>query len=351
MASPAHVRRVGQAAPAAGRHRRRPPRRRHTSSRRDARLPRHPGRSGTPSTGVPGGSFDWRLRVRLRLAALVPPQRVAEELERRRSSAPERADAQVVFLCHSMGGLVARYYVECPGDHEVTRRQIALAAFLNNLANRQGETGDPTSALTTINAAGSAARPGHRTTHHRNRGRRPFRAPAPRPCGRNPHRLRVHRGPRRPERTDTGPTGHSGRRTPQFLRAPRTPAPPGRVHRHRPPGHVGGPRRRPYDATPWPTTPTAMLCALPTERSGFFRSRQERPLPRGLTVSRVGGVRYSAPTRCRAARWPERSASAPPGRRCGALRIPSAREACKSRLTCAKAPPCTSPERQSGLIV
>lgn len=77
----------------------------------------------TPANLVEFG-YDWRLSCRYNAHRL--KERVTEELERWRSSAPDRADAQVVFICHSMGGLVARFYVECLGGYEVTRRLITL---------------------------------------------------------------------------------------------------------------------------------------------------------------------------------------------------------------------------------
>ncbi|MDN0194696.1 hypothetical protein [Streptomyces sp. S.PNR 29] len=69
-------------------------------------------------------AYDWRLSCRYNAARL--GERVAEELGRWRESAPGRADAKVVFLCHSMGGLVARQYVEQGGGAEITRRVITL---------------------------------------------------------------------------------------------------------------------------------------------------------------------------------------------------------------------------------
>ncbi|MFE6339037.1 esterase/lipase family protein [Streptomyces sp. NPDC057798] len=78
---------------------------------------------GTPANLVEFG-YDWRLSCRYNAQRL--KERVTEELERWQSSAPERRDARVVFICHSMGGLVARFYVECLGGHEITRRLITL---------------------------------------------------------------------------------------------------------------------------------------------------------------------------------------------------------------------------------
>lgn len=68
--------------------------------------------------------YDWRLSNRYngqRLVGIVEPA-----LERWRASDPSRADARVVFICHSMGGLVARWYVEKFGGAEITRKIITL---------------------------------------------------------------------------------------------------------------------------------------------------------------------------------------------------------------------------------
>lgn len=69
-------------------------------------------------------AYDWRLSCRYNAGLLA--ERVAQELGRWRASAPERAGARVVFVCHSMGGLVARHYVERGGGAETTRRVITL---------------------------------------------------------------------------------------------------------------------------------------------------------------------------------------------------------------------------------
>ncbi|MFE7429189.1 hypothetical protein, partial [Streptomyces sp. NPDC057545] len=69
-------------------------------------------------------AYDWRLSCRYNADRLA--ERVDEELGRWRASAPERAEARVVFICHSMGGLVARQYVERRGGADVTRRVITL---------------------------------------------------------------------------------------------------------------------------------------------------------------------------------------------------------------------------------
>jgi pimeloyl-ACP methyl ester carboxylesterase len=69
-------------------------------------------------------AYDWRLSNRYnadRLATIVEPA-----LARWRESSPERAEAQLVFVCHSMGGLVARWYVEKRGGAGHTRKIITL---------------------------------------------------------------------------------------------------------------------------------------------------------------------------------------------------------------------------------
>jgi pimeloyl-ACP methyl ester carboxylesterase len=79
--------------------------------------------------GGPPGNFlpvpyDWRLSNRYngrRLKALVEP-----ELERWRAQGEPYADARVVFICHSMGGLVARWYIQREGGAEVTSKLITL---------------------------------------------------------------------------------------------------------------------------------------------------------------------------------------------------------------------------------
>ncbi|WP_329034451.1 hypothetical protein OIE71_18250 [Streptomyces sp. NBC_01725] len=68
--------------------------------------------------------YDWRLSNRWngqRLAGIVEPA-----LERWRSQGGPYADAQLVFVCHSMGGLVARWYIEHCGGADITRKLITL---------------------------------------------------------------------------------------------------------------------------------------------------------------------------------------------------------------------------------
>jgi triacylglycerol esterase/lipase EstA (alpha/beta hydrolase family) len=71
-------------------------------------------RSGAIGAVLPV-AYDWRLSNRYnatRLASIIHPR-----LERWRASSPQRAHAQLVFVCHSMGGLIARWYIEV--RHEV----------------------------------------------------------------------------------------------------------------------------------------------------------------------------------------------------------------------------------------
>ena len=68
--------------------------------------------------------YDWRLSNRYngqRLGTIIEPA-----LDRWRAQGGQYADARVVFVCHSMGGLVARWYIERCGGHEVTRKLITL---------------------------------------------------------------------------------------------------------------------------------------------------------------------------------------------------------------------------------
>ena len=69
-------------------------------------------------------AYDWRLSNRLnakRVRDVVEPA-----LDRWRSQRGECADAKLVFVCHSMGGLVARWYIEMLGGAEMTRKLITL---------------------------------------------------------------------------------------------------------------------------------------------------------------------------------------------------------------------------------
>ncbi|MFF4428923.1 hypothetical protein ACFYZ4_07095 [Streptomyces sp. NPDC001513] len=94
----------------------------------------------TPGETLLDFPYDWRLSCRYNAALL--KRRVEEGLERLRAASPEHADARVILLCHSMGGLIARHYVERLGGRETTRRVITLGTphrgsvdALTNLVN------------------------------------------------------------------------------------------------------------------------------------------------------------------------------------------------------------------------
>jgi pimeloyl-ACP methyl ester carboxylesterase len=69
-------------------------------------------------------AYDWRLSSRYNgrmLASIVEPA-----LDQWRAQGGQYRDAQVVFVCHSLGGLVARWYIEKCGGAEITRKLITL---------------------------------------------------------------------------------------------------------------------------------------------------------------------------------------------------------------------------------
>jgi triacylglycerol esterase/lipase EstA (alpha/beta hydrolase family) len=82
-----------------------------------------------PSPGGPTGNlvpvaYDWRLSCRYnarRLGTIIEPA-----LQRWRDQGKPYADAELVFVCHSMGGLIARWYIEKCGGAQITRKLITL---------------------------------------------------------------------------------------------------------------------------------------------------------------------------------------------------------------------------------
>lgn len=75
-----------------------------------------------------GGNFfpfpyDWRRDNRVHAKRLASQARDWLTAWRKRSGA---ADARLVLIGHSMGGLIARYFIECLGGWEVTRTLITL---------------------------------------------------------------------------------------------------------------------------------------------------------------------------------------------------------------------------------
>ena len=69
-------------------------------------------------------AYDWRLSNRFTAQSL--KRRVDDALARWRASAPERAEAKVLFICHSMGGLVTRWYLDRLGGAETARALVTL---------------------------------------------------------------------------------------------------------------------------------------------------------------------------------------------------------------------------------
>jgi pimeloyl-ACP methyl ester carboxylesterase len=68
--------------------------------------------------------YDWRLSNRYTGQWI--GSHVERALERWRAQGGRYADARVVFVCHSMGGLVARWYIERCGGKDITRKLITL---------------------------------------------------------------------------------------------------------------------------------------------------------------------------------------------------------------------------------
>lgn len=69
-------------------------------------------------------AYDWRLSNRYNASHLKTV--VEPALERWRARGGPYAEARLVFVCHSMGGLVARWYIEQEGGTELTRKLITL---------------------------------------------------------------------------------------------------------------------------------------------------------------------------------------------------------------------------------
>ncbi|WP_421841302.1 esterase/lipase family protein [Mycobacterium sp.] len=68
--------------------------------------------------------YDWRLSNRYTARQL---KKYAEEaLHRWRDCAPQNRDAKITFVCHSMGGLIARWYISNEGGAPLTRKMITL---------------------------------------------------------------------------------------------------------------------------------------------------------------------------------------------------------------------------------
>lgn len=83
-----------------------------------------------PGSLLPIG-YDWRLSNRHTARWIAP--KIQRELGRWRSQGGQYAEAEVVFVCHSMGGLVARWYAAHDGaDH--TRKIITFGTPMRGSA-------------------------------------------------------------------------------------------------------------------------------------------------------------------------------------------------------------------------
>jgi pimeloyl-ACP methyl ester carboxylesterase len=79
--------------------------------------------------GAPPGNllplgYDWRLSNRWTGQWI--GSRIEPALEQWRAQGGPYADAQLIFVCHSMGGLVARWYIERCGGAAITRKLITF---------------------------------------------------------------------------------------------------------------------------------------------------------------------------------------------------------------------------------
>jgi Lecithin:cholesterol acyltransferase len=77
--------------------------------------------------------YDWRLSNRFNAGVL--KERVETALERWQNSAPERSDAKVVFICHSMGGLLVRWYLHALRGADITRALVTLGTPYRGVLN------------------------------------------------------------------------------------------------------------------------------------------------------------------------------------------------------------------------
>lgn len=68
--------------------------------------------------------YDWRLSNRYTARRLKVYAEAA--LSRWRDCAPQNRDAKITFVCHSMGGLIARWYISKEGGASLTRKMITL---------------------------------------------------------------------------------------------------------------------------------------------------------------------------------------------------------------------------------
>jgi len=94
-------------------------------------------RPATAASNLLPVPYDWRLSCRYnakRLGTIIEPA-----LQRWRDQGGAYADAQIVFVCHSMGGLIARWYIEKCRGAEVTRKLITLGTPYRGAARALGQ--------------------------------------------------------------------------------------------------------------------------------------------------------------------------------------------------------------------
>lgn len=84
----------------------------------------HPDVAEAPPGNLVLFAYDWRLSNRW--TAILLKRRVETALTRWRESAPERCEAKVIFISHSMGGLIARWYLDMDGGAELARAHLTL---------------------------------------------------------------------------------------------------------------------------------------------------------------------------------------------------------------------------------
>jgi pimeloyl-ACP methyl ester carboxylesterase len=76
-----------------------------------------------PASGLIAFPYDWRLSNRVNADRLDKVLQVALP----KWQGLDHRDARVTFICHSMGGLVARWFAQCcPGGSDMTRRIITI---------------------------------------------------------------------------------------------------------------------------------------------------------------------------------------------------------------------------------
>jgi len=93
-----------------------------------------PDSTGRPANFLPF-AYDWRLSNRYNARQL--KQTVEPVLERWRAAG--HRDAKLVLLCHSMGGLIARWYLDCEDGAALTKTLITIATPHRGAAKAIGQ--------------------------------------------------------------------------------------------------------------------------------------------------------------------------------------------------------------------